>query len=54
MAAKAEEAAGSGDMNTLYSGTMQLCNENKPQGNIIRDENNNPLTVMEDELKDLG
>ena len=48
MATKAEDAAGGGDMKTFYSVTKQLCNENKPQGNIIRDKNNNPLT--EDKL----
>ena len=51
MAAKAEDAAGIGDMKTLYSVTEQLCYENKPQGYIIRDKKNNPLTAIEDKLK---
>ena len=49
MATKVEEAACSGDMKTLFSITKQLCNENNPQGNIIRDKSNNSLT--EDKLK---
>ena len=50
-ATKAEEVAGSGNVKTFYNVAKQLCNENKPQGNIIRDKNDNPLTVAEGKLK---